>query len=56
MGPDGYLYVATGDGTGGSDREDTGQDLDDLLAVMMRLDVDDPDAAGLTRYLKITPS
>ena len=43
MGPDGYLYVATGDGTGGSDREDTGQDLDDLHAVMMRLDVDNPD-------------
>ncbi len=43
MGPDGYLYVATGDGTGSSDKEDTGQDLDDLLAVMMRLDVDDPD-------------
>ncbi len=43
MGPDGYLYVTTGDGTGSADIEDTGQDLDDLLAVMMRLDVDRPD-------------
>ena len=43
IGPDGYLYVATGDGTGSSDREHTGQDVDDLLAVMMRLDVERPD-------------
>lgn len=43
IGPDGYLYVATGDGTSTSDREHTGQDIDDLLAVMMRLDVERPD-------------
>ena len=43
IGPDGYLYIATGDGTSTSDREHTGQDIDDLLAVMMRLDVERPD-------------
>src|SRR6185437_8192876 len=43
IGPDGYLYIATGDGTGGSDVNNTGQGVDDLLSVMMRLDVDHPD-------------
>ena len=43
IGPDGYLYISTGDGSGGSDRKNTGQGVDDLLAVMMRLDVDHPD-------------
>ncbi|MDE2924926.1 MAG: PQQ-dependent sugar dehydrogenase [Acidobacteriota bacterium] len=43
IGPDGYLYICTGDGTSTSDREHTGQDIDDLLAVMMRLDVERPD-------------
>ena len=44
IGPDGYLYVSTGDGTSGSDLKNTGQGVDDLLAVVMRLDVDNPDA------------
>jgi len=43
IGPDGYLYIATGDGTGGSDLKATGQGVDDLLSVMMRLDLDHPD-------------
>ena len=43
IGPDGYLYIATGDGTSGSDVNNSGQGLDDLLAVMMRIDVDHPD-------------
>lgn len=43
IGPDGYLYVATGDGTSGSDVNNSGQNLTDLHAVMMRLDVDRPD-------------
>lgn len=43
IGPDGYLYITTGDSTGGSDPKGTGQGVDDLLSVMMRLDVDHPD-------------
>ncbi len=43
IGPDGYLYIVTGDSTGGSDPKGTGQGVDDLLSVMMRLDVDHPD-------------
>jgi uncharacterized repeat protein (TIGR03806 family) len=43
IGPDGYLYVSTGDGSTGSDGNNSGQNLTDLLSVMMRLDVDHPD-------------
>ena len=43
IGPDGYLWVVTGDSTGSSDRKNTGQGVDDLLSVMMRLDVEHPD-------------
>ncbi len=42
FGPDGYLYCPTGDGTTDSDTLETGQGLNDLLAVMLRLDVDHP--------------
>ena len=43
IGPDGYLYISTGDGTSGSDVNESGQNLTDLQSVMMRLDVDHPD-------------
>lgn len=43
FGPDGYLYVPTGDGGGGGDPNDTGQDPQSLLGKMLRLDVDNPD-------------
>lgn len=42
FGPDGYLYCPTGDGTADSDTDLTGQGLDDLLAVLLRIDVDHP--------------
>ncbi len=42
FGPDGYLYIGTGDGTGGSDRDNTGQDLTDLKGSILRIDVDNP--------------
>ncbi len=43
FGPDGYLYIATGDGSGIADGHDTGQDVSDLLASILRIDVDHPD-------------
>jgi uncharacterized repeat protein (TIGR03806 family) len=43
IGPDGYLYIGTGDSTVGSDPKETGQGVDDLLSVMIRIDVDHPD-------------
>ena len=42
FGPDGYLYVATGDGGGGGDPDGNGQDLGILLGKILRLDVDEP--------------
>jgi uncharacterized repeat protein (TIGR03806 family) len=44
FGPDGYLYIGTGDGSGIADGLETGQDLSDVLAAMLRIDVDHPDA------------
>ena len=43
IGPDGYLYISTGDSTGGSDPKATGQGVDDYLSVIVRLDVDNPE-------------
>jgi uncharacterized repeat protein (TIGR03806 family) len=43
FGPDGYLYLGTGDGSGIADGLETGQDLSDLLASLLRIDVDKPD-------------
>jgi glucose/arabinose dehydrogenase len=39
FGPDGYLWVATGDGGGANDRFDHGQRTDTLLAALLRIDV-----------------
>ena len=40
FGPEGFLYVATGDGGGAGDPLDSGRDLGSLLAKILRLDVD----------------
>ncbi len=40
FGPDGYLYLSTGDGSGIADGLQTGQDISDLLASLLRIDVD----------------
>ena len=40
FGNDGLLYVVTGDGSGIADGLETGQRIDDLLASMLRIDVD----------------
>lgn len=43
FGPDGMLYVSTGDGSNDSDTWDSGQTLDDLLGGVLRIDLDHPD-------------
>jgi glucose/arabinose dehydrogenase len=46
FGPDGYLYVALGDGGDAGDPFDSGERLDTLFGKILRLDLDTPDAAG----------
>lgn len=51
FGPDGYLYVGTGDGGSGGDPENRAQNMQTLLGKMLRLDVrrpgSDPEIVGL---------
>jgi glucose/arabinose dehydrogenase len=50
FGPDGYLYVAVGDGGGAGDQSNNAQNLDSLLGKLLRIDVvnvSDADANGL---------
>lgn len=43
FGPDGMLHIATGDGGGGGDPLNTGQNPNDLLGAILRIDVDGDD-------------
>ena len=42
FGPDGYLYIGTGDGGSGGDPNDRAQNLNDPLGKILRLDVNAP--------------
>ncbi len=42
FGPDGYLYIAVGDGGSGGDPQGHGQNRETLLATLLRIDVDNP--------------
>lgn len=43
FGPDGYLYISTGDASGIADELQTGQKIDDLVGAILRIDVDRED-------------
>ena len=43
FGPDGYLYIGTGDGGAGGDPQGNGQDKTALLGKLLRLDIGNPD-------------
>lgn len=48
IGPDGYLWIGTGDGGGAGDRFEQGQDPTTLLGAMLRIDVtSDPESPYL---------
>jgi glucose/arabinose dehydrogenase len=49
FGPDGYLYIALGDGGSGGDPQNNGQRLDTLLGKILRIDIDGTEAGRAYR-------
>jgi len=57
FGPDGFLYIATGDGGSGGDPSNNAQNLNVLLGKMLRLDVSqEPYAIPATNPFRNTPN
>ncbi len=50
FGPDGHLYIGTGDGGGGNDPPNNAQNIEVLLGKVLRIDVDHPDTVAGTPY------
>lgn len=46
FGPDGYLYISSGDGGSGGDPDNHAQNLGDLLGNMLRIDIDNTDGTA----------
>lgn len=57
FGPDGYLYISTGDGVGPNppDPPNNGQDVSNLYSCMLRIDVDNTDPGRAYRVPKDNP-
>ena len=49
FGPDGYLYIGTGDGGSGGDPGNRGQDRSKLLGKILRIDIDHPSTYGIPK-------